>query len=106
MRRLPRRQVFVDMEKEELLQPDPVTFNTLMKACVEGGEPERALRMRTHMRALGVPMDEITYGTLINACAKCNPAKVRRLAVLFTRGMCETPLYECFFTRCGCCYFF
>ncbi|KAL3142638.1 hypothetical protein ABBQ38_002947 [Trebouxia sp. C0009 RCD-2024] len=47
------------------LQPDRVTFNTLLKACMRGQLADKALHTFDHMRHLKVPGDEHTYTTLI-----------------------------------------
>jgi pentatricopeptide repeat domain-containing protein 1 len=60
-------RVFEDMRAADV-QPDTVTYNTLLTACANGGQWQEAVRVFEDMRVAGVLPDTITYNTLITVC--------------------------------------
>ena len=52
------------------INPDAISFNAAMAACLKGGEYERALALLDDMPGAGVRPDVVTFGTAITACAR------------------------------------
>lgn len=52
------------------IEPNLVTFNTMMKSCFGGTEEDvqRAFRLLTDMEQRGIKADRVTLNSLINAC--------------------------------------
>lgn len=59
------------------LQPDRVTFNTLLKACMRGQLADKALHTFDHMRHLKVPVGLLCLlNSLLSGIILCYPAGV------------------------------
>ena len=52
------------------MQPDVVTYNSLMSACEKGKDPDRALKVIASMGYQCVQPDVITFSSLISTCEK------------------------------------
>lgn len=59
-------QVYHDMV-EGGVEPDVYTFNTLINACAQRGDAERACDVFDEMKRMGVAADVFTYNTMILA---------------------------------------
>ena len=70
----PEGKVF-SFSKRQGLVPDVFTYNTLISACRNGNQLERALEIFQEMKQQGVLPDVITYSTLISAYDKVNQLK-------------------------------
>ena len=60
--------VVAEARKSGLL-PDSVTYSSLMAACVNAGDPQRALALYDEMESKGVARTASVYATAIHACA-------------------------------------
>ena len=59
-------QVYHEMV-ERGVEPDVYTFNTLINACAQRGDAERAKDVFDEMKRMGVPADVFSYNTMIQA---------------------------------------
>lgn len=48
-----------------------VTYNCVIDACANGGNPAKAAEIFQEMKERKVAVDQVTYGSLANAFAKC-----------------------------------
>ena len=62
-------QLFAEMQQKGL-QPDLITYSTVISACGNGGDAERALQLFVEMQQKGLQPDVITYTAVISACGK------------------------------------
>lgn len=53
------------------VEPNVVTHNALLHACVVANEPYEALRIWVDLEYEGRPTNQVTYNTLINLAAEC-----------------------------------
>ena len=59
------------------MQPDVITYNSLISACEKGKNPEHALQIFDSMEHQRVQLDVITFSSLISACEKAkNPESI------------------------------
>ncbi|DAZ95204.1 TPA: hypothetical protein N0F65_013049 [Lagenidium giganteum] len=65
-------------EMQELYDylPDLYTYNTVLHACAKHGDYIQAEKIMGHMIKHQVPMDEVTYNTLLNVYARSQIKKV------------------------------
>lgn len=65
-------QLLIDMkESTPPIEPDIVTFSTIIKGYCMSGDFEKALKILAHMKAkTSVQPDEVLYNSLLNGCAK------------------------------------
>ncbi|PHT53576.1 Pentatricopeptide repeat-containing protein, chloroplastic [Capsicum baccatum] len=70
--RFNRVQQLLDLMHERGLEPDLVSFNTLINARLKSGPmtPNLAIELLNEVRSSGVQPDIITYNTLISACSR------------------------------------
>lgn len=54
------------------LEPDLITFSTLLKGYCHGGELDKALQVAEAIKARGLRCDELVYNTLMDGCVKAN----------------------------------
>eukprot|EP00931_Biecheleriopsis_adriatica_P116067 TRINITY_DN9177_c0_g2_i7.p1 TRINITY_DN9177_c0_g2~~TRINITY_DN9177_c0_g2_i7.p1 ORF type:complete len:405 (-),score=62.53 TRINITY_DN9177_c0_g2_i7:306-1520(-) len=52
------------------LQPNVITYTSLMSACAKGGQVDKAYEAFTEMKQRGLLPDAVTSTVLMNACAK------------------------------------
>ena len=52
------------------LDPDSVTYSLMISLCSREDRVERALQFRDEMLDHGLPLTEVTYNSLILACAR------------------------------------
>lgn len=58
------------MSPESTLQPDLISFSTLIKGYCQSGEIDKALSFAESLRARGLSCDELVYNTLMDGCVK------------------------------------
>lgn len=65
-------QLLLDMqESTPPVEPDIVTFSTIIKGYCMSGDLEKALKILAHMKAkTNLQPDEVLYNSLLNGCAK------------------------------------
>jgi pentatricopeptide repeat protein len=54
------------------LEPDLITFSTLLKGYCHGGELDKALQVAEAIKSRGLRCDELVYNTLMDGCVKAN----------------------------------
>merc|ERR1719421_601329 len=54
------------------IQPDLITFSTLVKGYSQTGDVRKALALKQELKSRGLKCDEIMYNSLIDGCAKAN----------------------------------
>jgi pentatricopeptide repeat protein len=54
------------------LEPDLITFSTLLKGYCHVGELDKALQLAEAIKARGLRCDELVYNTLMDGCVKAN----------------------------------
>lgn len=69
-------------EMQELYDyiPDLYTYNTVLHACAKQGDFIQAEQIMRHMQKHHVPMDQVTYNTLLNVYARAQVKSVVRKA--------------------------
>ncbi|KAK4734832.1 hypothetical protein R3W88_009093 [Solanum pinnatisectum] len=70
--RFSRVQQLLELMHERGLEPDLVSFNTLINARLKSGPmtPNLAIELLDEVRSSGIQPDIITYNTLISACSR------------------------------------
>ncbi|KAK9162233.1 hypothetical protein Syun_003135 [Stephania yunnanensis] len=62
-----------DKMKKGGLQPDEVTYSTLLAGCIKYKDGYlKALKLVQELKEIGLPMDSVIYGTLLAICASNN----------------------------------
>mmetsp|Transcript_36282 Transcript_36282/g.97463 ORF Transcript_36282/g.97463 Transcript_36282/m.97463 type:complete len:712 (-) Transcript_36282:302-2437(-) len=54
------------------VEPDLITFSTLLKGYCHIGELDKALQLAENMKSSGLRCDELVYNTLMDGCVKAN----------------------------------
>lgn len=54
------------------LEPDLITFSTLLKGYCHAGDLDKALQVAEAIKARGLRCDELVYNTLMDGCVKAN----------------------------------
>jgi len=54
------------------LEPDLITFSTLLKGYCHGGDLDKALQLTEAIKVRGLRCDELVYNTLMDGCVKAN----------------------------------
>merc|ERR1719382_963256 len=62
--------VFLQNMMEMGIEPDLITFSTLIKGYSHIGEVHKALALSRELKTRGLKCDEIMYNSLIDGCAK------------------------------------
>merc|ERR1712137_514042 len=57
---------------ESKLEPDLITFSTLLKGYCHVGDIDKALRVAEAIKERGLRKDELVYNTLMDGCVKAN----------------------------------
>merc|ERR1712224_776926 len=57
---------------ESQLEPDLITFSTLLKGYCHVGDIDKALQVAEAIKARGLRKDELVYNTLMDGCVKAN----------------------------------
>jgi pentatricopeptide repeat protein len=58
------------------LEPDLITFSTLLKGYCHVGDLDKALQITEAIKARGIRCDELVYNTLMDGCVKANDVTV------------------------------
>jgi len=58
------------MGPESALEPDLITFSTVLKGYCHNGELDKALQMAENIKMRGLKCDELVYNTLMDGCVK------------------------------------
>jgi pentatricopeptide repeat protein len=66
--------VWLDRAKDVVACRSPVCYNGVINAYVKRGELKNAIALAIEMKACRVPLDTVTYNTLIDGCAKAGDA--------------------------------
>lgn len=85
-------------EMQELYDyiPDLYTYNTVLHACAKQGDFLQAEQIMRHMQKHHVPMDEVTYNTLLNVYAR---AQVKSVVAKAPRNAAPAPAPEELYQR-------
>merc|ERR1719408_654109 len=54
------------------LEPDLITFSTLLKGYCHAGDLDKALQLAEAIKVKGLRCDELVYNTLMDGCVKAN----------------------------------
>lgn len=54
------------------VEPDLITYSTLLKGYCQGGDLDKALQVAETIKACGLKCDELVYNTLMDGCVKVN----------------------------------
>eukprot|EP00747_Dinoflagellata_sp_TGD_P193400 gnl/TRDRNA2_/TRDRNA2_59512_c0_seq1.p1 gnl/TRDRNA2_/TRDRNA2_59512_c0~~gnl/TRDRNA2_/TRDRNA2_59512_c0_seq1.p1 ORF type:complete len:706 (+),score=148.84 gnl/TRDRNA2_/TRDRNA2_59512_c0_seq1:172-2118(+) len=57
---------------ESTLEPDLISYSTLLKGYCHAGELDKALHVAETIKAKGLRCDELVYNTLMDGCVKAN----------------------------------
>merc|ERR1712217_226590 len=57
---------------ESSLEPDLITFSTLLKGYCHFGDLDKALQVAEAIKARGLRCDELVYNSLMDGCVKAN----------------------------------
>lgn len=60
------------MNDRSSVEPDLITFSTLLKGYCQQGQIEKALKMSETIAQRGLRRDELVYNTLMDGCVKAN----------------------------------
>jgi len=60
------------IQPESGLEPDLITFSTLLKGYCHAGNLDKALQVVEAIKARGLRCDELVYNTLMDGCVKAN----------------------------------
>lgn len=85
-------------EMQELYDyiPDLYTYNTVLHACAKQGDFIQAEQIMRHMQKHQVPMDQVTYNTLLNVYAR---AQVKSVVAKAPRNAAPAPAPEELYQR-------
>ena len=61
--------------RQQGLQPNVITYNSVISACEKGGKAESALQLFYEMRQQGLQPNVIFYTAVISACGKGGKAE-------------------------------
>lgn len=62
-------ELFDTLRMQHLFQPDTVTYNEMIQACIADERAERALQLRDEMRVKNLHPDETTFSALLYVLA-------------------------------------
>mmetsp|Transcript_103207 Transcript_103207/g.269441 ORF Transcript_103207/g.269441 Transcript_103207/m.269441 type:complete len:657 (+) Transcript_103207:57-2027(+) len=76
------------------VEPDLITFSTLLKGYCHAGELDKALQVAEGMKSIGLRTDELVYNTLMDGCVRANDlsAGIGLLAELVRSGLTPSPI--------------
>lgn len=64
------------VEPRSAVEPDLITFSTMLKGYCHVGELDKALQMIETIKSRGLKCDELVYNTLMDGCVKANDITV------------------------------
>ncbi len=56
----------------ESLEPDLITYSTLIKGLCKSGQIHKAIALYEEMRTKGLELDEVLFNSLLDGCVKCD----------------------------------
>jgi len=83
------------------VQPDLITYSTLLKGYCQVGNLDKALQVAETIKACGLKCDELVYNTLMDGCVKANDlsAGVGLFAEMMQSGMKPSSITHSIFLR-------
>jgi len=86
---------------ESHLEPDLITFSTLLKGYCHLGDLDKALQVAEAIKARGLRSDELVYNTLMDGCVKANDvtAGVGLFEEMVQNGMCPSAITHSILAR-------
>jgi len=86
---------------ESSVQPDLITYSTLLKGYCQVGNLDKALHIAETIKAHGLKCDELVYNTLMDGCVKANDlsAGVGLFAEMMNSGMRPSSITHSIFLR-------
>ncbi|CAK9058481.1 Pentatricopeptide repeat-containing protein At1g62930 [Durusdinium trenchii] len=89
------------MSDTSTVQPDLITYSTLLKGYCQVGELDKALQVAATIKACGMQCDELVYNTLMDGCVKANDlsAGVGLFAEMTSAGMKPSSITHSIFLR-------
>mmetsp|Transcript_39272 Transcript_39272/g.108245 ORF Transcript_39272/g.108245 Transcript_39272/m.108245 type:complete len:663 (-) Transcript_39272:197-2185(-) len=77
------------IEDDNGIEPDLITFSTLLKGSCQEGDLDRALQIAEIIKDRGLKCDELVYNTLLDGCVKANDlsAGIGLFAEMIAEGM-------------------
>lgn len=83
------------------LEPDLITFSTLLKGYCHGGDLDKALQLAECIKSRGLRCDELVYNTLMDGCVKANDvtAGVGLFEEMVQNGMRPSAITHSILTR-------
>merc|ERR1740115_490391 len=79
---------------ESPLEPDLITFSTLLKGYCHIGDIDKALQVAEAIKARGLRKDELVYNTLMDGCVKANDITAGDGSAGH-ETICHYPQYSC-----------
>ncbi|CAE7031663.1 unnamed protein product [Symbiodinium sp. CCMP2592] len=89
------------MSDSSTVQPDLITYSTLLKGYCQVGDLDKALQVAATIKACGMQCDELVYNTLMDGCVKANDlsAGVGLFAEMASAGMKPSSITHSIFLR-------
>eukprot|EP00435_Cladocopium_sp_Y103_P005101 s2179_g1.t1 len=89
------------MSEHSPVQPDLITYSTLLKGYCQVGDLDKALHVAATIKACGMQCDELVYNTLMDGCVKANDlsAGVGLFAEMANAGMKPSSITHSIFLR-------
>lgn len=89
------------MSESSTVQPDLITYSTLLKGYCQVGDLDKALQVAATIKACGMQCDELVYNTLMDGCVKANDlsAGVGLFAEMASAGMKPSSITHSIFLR-------
>ena len=83
--------------QEAMFNPNIITYNVLINACVKSGDIETAVEWLSKVQEAGFRPNITTYNVVFDACAT-DVHLLRQLGVFLEVVITSSPLIQC---RCG-----
>ena len=65
-------EIFEEMKLQTHLQPDLISYSTMIKGFCKAGNIERALVLLEHMKTVDIKPDEVLFNSLLDGCCRAN----------------------------------
>eukprot|EP00392_Amoebophrya_sp_AT5.2_P011108 g11183.t1 len=65
-------ELYRELEQTHGIEPDLITYSTLIKGFCQIGHLEKALTYMRHLRERGLSPDELVFNSLLDGCVKAN----------------------------------
>ena len=56
--------------KDRGIEPDAMSYNSIINACAQGSQVEEAVKWLKTMQDQGIAPNSMSYNSVINACAQ------------------------------------